>query len=222
MPPRARRNLWLVDEPVVAVRGEVRREVPPEIARFNVEVTARDADRQTALSRLTDRAEGLRALLAEYADAIERRETSGMYLHPDVRKGRGERVTAYQGSLTTTVTVSDFDTLGELMLRLANQEQTRVYGPWWSVRSDSPAHREARRAAIADGIARAKDYAEAVGARLVRLVEISDVAAETHLFATPMGFRGGGDEALSLELEPQVQTVHAQVALKFTMTEPTV
>jgi uncharacterized protein YggE len=213
-----------MDEPIVAVRGEVRRDVPPEIAQFSVEVMARDADRQTALSRLTDRAEGLRALLAEYADAVERRETSGMYLHPDVKKSRSERVTAYQGSLTTTVTVTDFDVLGELMLRLGNQEQTRVYGPWWSVRPDSPAHREARRAAITDAIARARDYAEAVGARLVRLVEISDIAAETHLVARAMGFsgRGGGDEALALELEPQPQTVRAQVALKFTMTEPTV
>ncbi|HEX2356022.1 MAG TPA: SIMPL domain-containing protein [Micromonosporaceae bacterium] len=216
------------DAPVVAVRGEVVREVPPEIARFSVTVSARDKDRQATLHRLTQRAEAIRALLDGYGDAIERRETGGLVVGPELKRS-GERVSAYHGSVQTTVTVADFTALGELLLRLADQDQTTVYGPWWELRPASPVYREARRAAIGDAVTRAAEYAEAVGARLGRLLEIADVG----LSAQPVAKRGfavslGGMRAMAaesaapeLELEPQQQTVQASVEARFTITEPT-
>jgi uncharacterized protein len=212
-----------MDEPVVSVRGEVQQEVPPELAHFTVTVTARDADRQVTLRRVTERAATLRAVLAEYGDVIERQETSGLHVYPEPKRdGRGERVAAYHGRVGTTVTVADFAVLGDLMLRLADQDQTQLHGPWWSLRPDSPAYREARRAAITDAIARARDYAEAVGARLVRLIEISDVGTGDR----PLGMRLAAatleSEGPSIVLDPPAQTVSAQVAIRFTITEPTV
>lgn len=210
--------------PIVAVRGEVQREVPPEIARFGVEVAARDPDRQAALTRLTKRVEALRALLDEHSAAIERRETGGVYVRPETKR-RGERVTAYSATVSTTITVTDLTVVGDLMLRLADQDQTTVYGPWWSLRPDSPAYRQARRDAVADAVSRAREYADAVGARLDRLVEIADVGADAQPLLMPAAFRGGG--ALDaeggppqLDLEPQIQTIFARVALRFTLTEP--
>lgn len=212
-----------MDAPVVAVRGAATLEVPPEIARFSVEVAARDADRQSTLARLAERVDGLRAALDEFASAIERRETSGLHVRPETKR-RGERVAAYLGSATTTVTVTDLSVLGDLMLRLADRDQTSVYGPWWALRPDSPAYRHARRDAVADALARAREYAGAVGAELVRLVEISDVGLEAQPFAVrSMAFAAGGPEAApSLDLDPQMQTVRAEVAMRFTITEPLV
>ena len=69
-------------EPVVAVRGEINREVPPEIATVSVTVAARDRDRQAALARLAERSAALGTLLDGYAEAIERRETSGVLRVP--------------------------------------------------------------------------------------------------------------------------------------------
>ena len=63
------------------------------------------------------------------------------------------------------------------MLRLADQDQVEVAGPWWSLRPDSPAHREARHAAIADALLRAREYAEALGARVTALLELADAGA---------------------------------------------
>jgi uncharacterized protein YggE len=45
----------MVDQPMVTVRGEALREVPPEQAVFSVTVSARDKNRETALTRLTQR-----------------------------------------------------------------------------------------------------------------------------------------------------------------------
>lgn len=211
------------DAPVVAVRGEAYREVAPELARFTVTATARDKDRETALTRLAERAAAVRVLLDSAEPTIERRETGELRVWPETRRS-GERVVAYHGSVATTVTITDFTALGELMLRLADQEQVEVAGPWWSLRPDSPAYREARHAAIADALTRAREYAEALGARVTALVELAD----TGITAAPMlaraaGGPGGGVAGAAppeLELDPRPQPVQAAVEARFTISEP--
>nr|MDT0661695.1 SIMPL domain-containing protein [Micromonospora sp. DSM 115978] len=213
----------MVDAPIVAVRGEVIREVPPEIARFSVTVTARHGDRRTTLARLAERSETIRGLLDGYGEAIERRDTSALSVRPEL-KGSRERVAAYHGSVTTSVTVADFDVLGELMLRLADQDQTSVSGPWWALRPGSPVHRDARRDAIAEAVGRAREYAGALGARVTALVELADtgVAAQP-VTMTRMSYALGARDAgqpPELDLDPQPQTVHASVEARFTISEP--
>ena len=208
----------MADAPVVAVRGEAYREVAPELARFTVTATARDKDRETALTRLAERAAAIRVLLDSAEPAIDRRETGELRVWPETRRS-GERVVAYHGSVSTTVTVTDFTALGELMLRLAEQDQVEVAGPWWSVRRDSPAYREARQAAIADALTRAREYAEALGARVTALVELSDA----RMAAEPLLARAGGGvggAAPELELDPRPQPVEAAVEARFTISEP--
>ncbi|MFG1657344.1 SIMPL domain-containing protein [Micromonospora chersina] len=210
----------MADAPVVAVRGEAYREVAPELARFTVTATARDRDRETTLTRLAERAAAVRVLLDAAEPAVERRETGQLRVWPETKRS-GERVVAYHGSVTTTVSVVDFTALGELMLRLADQEQVEVAGPWWSLRPDSPAYREARHAAIADALARAREYAEALGARVTALLELADtgLAAAPPMMAKA-GFARAGEAAPELELDPQPQPVQAAVEARFTISEP--
>ena len=210
----------MVEQPAVVVRGEAVREVPPELARFAVTVSARDKDRQTALTRLTERAAALRVIIEGYGEVIERRETGGVQLHPELKR-LGEKVAAYTGSVTTIVTVSDFTVLGDLLLRLGNQDQTSVAGPWWQLRPGSAAGAEVRQAAVADALDRAREYAAAVGARLDRLVEIVDEGpGGGPVMRAAYSLAGAPAEALELDLDPQQQTVHAAVRMRFTITEP--
>lgn len=217
-----------MSEPVVAVRGEINREVPPEIATVSVTVAARDRDRQAVLARLAERSAALGALLDGYAEAIERRETSGVHVYPET-KGAGERVVGYRGSVTLQITVTDFAVLGELMLRVADEEQTTVGGPFWALRPDSPVHRQARHDAIGDALTRAREYAEALGARITRLLQLADAGlsgAPQAEFGGPqtmraMAFDVGGDASMpTFDLEPRLQTVYASVEARFAMTEP--
>lgn len=205
---------------MVVVRGEAVREVPPEIALFTVTVSARDKDRQVALNRLAERAAELRTALDDYADAIERRETSGVQVRPELKRG-GERVSAYVGSVSTTVTVTDFGTLGEMLLRLANADQTAISGPWWQLRPGSRAGADVRREAIADALGRAREYAAAVGAEVDRLVEISDEGSGGGGgMMRSLAFGGTESADLDLDVDPQVQTVHASVIVRVAITEP--
>jgi uncharacterized protein YggE len=213
----------MAEQPMIVVRGEATREVPPELAIFSVTVSARDKDRQTALTRLSERAAELRTHLDDFPDAIERRETSAVQVHPELKRGGGERIAAYTGSVTTTVTVTDFTVLGELLLRLADRDQTSVAGPWWQLRPGSRAGADVRRAAITDALGRAREYAEAVGAEVDRLVEIADEnAGGGGQPMMRMAAYGGAPEAdLELDVDPQQQTVHASVLVRVTITEPT-
>ncbi|MGN9812133.1 SIMPL domain-containing protein [Micromonospora sp. BQ11] len=211
----------MVDGPVVSVRGESYREVDPEIAQFTVTALARDRDREATLTRLAERAAAVRVLLDSHAPVIHRRETGELRVRPETRRS-GERVVAYHGSVSTTVTVTDFTALGELMLRLADQDQVEVAGPWWSLRPDSPVHREARRAAIDDALSRAREYAEALGARVTALIELSDTGDMDRPLFARMAYAGGAEAggAPELELDPRPQEVRAAVHARFAISEP--
>ncbi|KUL29083.1 hypothetical protein ADL15_29830 [Actinoplanes awajinensis subsp. mycoplanecinus] len=215
----------LVDQPVVVVRGEAVHEVPPDEATFQVTVSAADRDRPLVVRRLTERSAGIDTLLDSYDQAGLRRETSGMNVYPEFR--RGEKVTRYHGQISTTVTVTDFAILGELMTRLAGDGLVSLSGPWWRLRPGSPAGAAVRRAAIGDALSRARDYAAAVGARLDRLVEISDTdggggavyAARSMQVTNLSGGAADGAEP-ALDVTPQLQTLSAQVLLRALITNP--
>lgn len=130
-----------------------------------------------------------------------------------------------------TAELSDFTTLGELTTRLADLDLTRVDGPWWALRPDSPVHRQARQQAVHEAVQRAREYAEALGTTLAALVELADIGAENAqaYAAAPGGrmrsmafARGGGEDtaAAPLDLEPERQHVYAQVNARFTMAPP--
>jgi uncharacterized protein len=189
-----------------------------------VAVAARDRDRQETLRRLASRQDALRALLDSYATAIERRETSGMYVRPETKRS-GEKISAYSGSVRTTVTVNDFGVLGELILRVADQDQVTLAGPWWEVRPGSPVYAAARRAAIEDAIGRAREYADALGARIIGLEQLSDSGLST--MAVPLSYGVKDARAFAaaepeLELDPQRQQIRASVEARFRISDPTV
>jgi uncharacterized protein YggE len=207
-------------QPTIVVRGEAIREVPPELAVFSVTVSARDPDKQTVLTRLTSRAAEVRAALDGYGDVIERRETGGVGVYPEFKR-RGERAVAYSGSVSTTVTVSDFSALGEMLVRLAGLTQASITGPWWQLRPASTAGAEVRREAITEALSRAREYASVVGARIDRLVEIADEGTgyEDRGFAFASGMSRSAEDA-TLALDPQQQTVRAAVIVRVAITEP--
>ncbi|MFC5214695.1 SIMPL domain-containing protein [Streptomyces coerulescens] len=219
------------DAPRIAVRGEARLEVDPEIARIGITVASRGKDRRAALDDLTRRNATVLDLVKTYGDAVERLETGAFSISPELKdKGRGERVHAYHGRVHITAVLTDFTALGELTTRLADLDLTRVDGPWWALRPDSPAHRQARQQAVREAVQRAREYAEALGASLAALVELADIGAENAAPPYPqapggrmrsMAYGAAEDAAAApLDLEPQRQHVHAQVNARFTMTPP--
>ena len=219
------------EAPRIAVRGEAHIEAEPEIARIGITVNARGTDRREALTDLTRRNTATLDLIKSYGEAIEKLETGAFSITPELtRHGRTERVRAYHGRVHITAELTDFTALGELTTRLADQEHTRVDGPWWSLHPDSPVHKAARRQAVHEAVQRAREYAEALDTRLAALIELADSGAEDPDRYGPvpgapqmrMAAYGGtpDDTPAPLDLEPQRQTVHAHVNARFTMHPP--
>ncbi|GHB44251.1 hypothetical protein GCM10010306_042220 [Streptomyces umbrinus] len=221
------------DAPRIAVRGEAHLEVDPEIARIGITVSARGTDRRDALTDLTRRNATALDLVKTYGDAVEKLETGAFSITPELTKhGRGERIRAYHGRVHITAELTDFTALGELTTRLADLDLTRVDGPWWALRPDSPAHRQARQQAVREAVQRAREYAEALGTTLAALVELADIGAEN---AQPYGMEAKAARSMrtmafdasapegapALDLEPERQHVYAQVNARFTMSPPT-
>lgn len=217
--------------PVISVRGEAVLEAPPEIARLSVYVRVQERDRRTALDTLTAGNRRCLDLLAAYGDAVERYETGDVSITPLVKYRRREGdIRAYEGTVTTKVTVSDFTVLGELVTRLADMERTTLDGPNWALRPDSPVHARAAEQATHAAVERARRYAAALGASLTGLIELSDedlnagsdrpwpVAAAAAAYGGPAP--GGAAEPEALDLVPRLQTVRASVVARFHATAP--
>lgn len=215
--------------PLISVRGTVTLEVDPEIAQLSVQVAARDKDRERTLRRLSDRQRAVRAVLESFGDAVDKLETSGIRVRPELHgKRAGEKVAGYVGAVRTLVTVSDFTVLGDLVVRVGDEEMTSVDGPWWSLRTDSPVYTRARQEAVRDALTRAREYAAAVGSRLTGLRELADTGLTAGprqdmvsfgaMAPAPAGVAAGGPPPL--DLDPATQHVSAQVEARFTATPP--
>jgi uncharacterized protein len=219
-------------QPTLAVQGEAVLEVEPEIARIEVSVAAVENDRARTLQLLNDRAVAADKVLASFPDVIEKTETSGVRVSPQLRSRVGrDRVSGYHGAVYYTVTVTGFDRLGELMAQLADLDQTEVGGPWWELRPGSPVYAQVRVAAVKDAVGRARDYAAALGSGLAGLVELADarllsdsrghgdavLAASARL---PHRVRAAVPEEFSFDLAPAKQVVRATVEARFTIAEP--
>jgi uncharacterized protein len=215
-------------QPLISVRGEATLEVEPEIAVVSAIVQARDRDREKVLRRLADRNKQLTGLIKGYGEAVEKLESGSVHVRPELKDKRaGERVAGYLAQTGLRVTIRDFTVLGELVVSLADTELVTVEGPWWSLRPDSPAYREARLAAARDATARAGEYAEAFGGRLGDLLEAADTGMLTVTAGTERrqvvwrnAFARAEPAQPELDLEPAKQTVSAQIDARFTMTRP--
>ncbi len=217
--------------PCITVRGEAALEVDPELAVVGVSIMARDKERQRALDLLARRNEQILELIRAHGAAVERLDSSPAQVSPEIRDAKGrERILGYVARAGVTVTVSDFSILGDLVMKLADQEMTEVTGPWWQLRVDSPTRRQARLAAAQDALLRAREYAEAFGGRLSGLLEVADQHMLTtarepgraFLGAPAAAALGRPAEAAAAEFdfEPAKQTISAQVEARFTMTAP--
>ena len=217
---------------VISVRGEARLTVTPELADLTVVVTTHAKDRREAFERLVKRNDEVLELLRSYGDSVDRLESSGVAVHPEVRKsGREEKIRSYHGAVRLEVAVADFAVLGEIVARLADLEAAHLEGPRWRLRHDSPVYRKARTRAVREAVTRAQDYAEALGSRVTGLLELADTGLaqnQVHRHSTraagampaPAGAAFGAAESPMLDLEPVAQEVHASVEARFSSTQP--
>lgn len=219
----------MTTSPTVSVRGEATIAADPELATLTITVEAQAGDHQAAMDLLSRRAQAVSDLVTRFAAGIEQSETSRLHVYPELDHKKTEKVRRYVGRTSTSLVVHDFAVLSDLIVSAGSIDLVSVDGPWWRLRRDSDVYRQARLAAAADALTRARDYAAAFGAELVGLVEIADEGM-SHQHEPPMPMARfsrmsaemsaqGADDS-SFDLQPGRQQVIGQVEARFLLTQP--
>lgn len=203
----------------LTVRGEGHVEGPPELATVAaaLHVSGRSAaDVTRALAEVSRQVD--HALPDLVFDSVR---TDPLSVTPMFDRRSGVKVTGYSGRYATRLTLADFSGLSDLVVALSALPDVALDGPWWSLRRESPLQQRARVAAVHAAVARARDYATALGATLGDLLELSDTDSGSHGLM-PRAFAlsaKGGAEPPELDLEPQPQTVTASVTARFSLKQ---
>jgi uncharacterized protein len=172
--------------------------------------TARDG--VSANNRLSDKL--LAAVRALGVDARDVR-TSTLSVEPQMdgdradREGREPRITGYVATNSLELRLRDLSRAGEAVDALFAAGANTVEGPRFSLSDPRPAQREARRAAVAAAREQAETYAEALGVRLERVIQLAE-RGEVEAYANSGIIRAVGPSTsiVSGELETRVTPAH--------------
>jgi uncharacterized protein len=222
--------------PQLSVRADAHRSVAPDSAVLFGVVSVR---RQSKPAALTAAAAAVNEVLVDLAAlggvagtaGDERRPLSWLVAsatsYPEHDKQTGVGPTGFVvAAAALQVTVRDFDRLDELGNTLARHESFDVNGVSWRVDLDNPAWPVVRADAIGAAIAKARDYAAALGAELERLEHLADTGllgadAAASLAASGRSYSFLAAAPESPSLDPVPQELIASIEARFTMTPVT-
>lgn len=162
---------------VVTGFGEAR--AAPDIATISVGVVTQAKSARDALAAnskaMTDAIESLKSAGIAAKDL----QTSGFSLQPlysSDRVGNQRTITGYQASNTIAMRVRDLGKIGDILDRAVSLGANSVTGPSFGLAEPEALRVEARKAAIADAERRAKLYAEVLGLKLGRVINVDETS----------------------------------------------
>ena len=222
---------------LLSVRGEARRRVPPDCAVVTAGIECLRGSKAEAVRAAAAELDGLTAgLAAQGGVALD----AGTGRHPltwsaqsatthvehayDERTGRHQPTGRVTAAVAVVITVRAFGLLDALGTLLAAHEPVSVHNVAWQVDWDNPAWQDVRAAAIRAAIAKARDYANALGGSLRSVEHVADAGllggdGGQHRFtASPMvrAAAAAGGETDAPSLDPVPQELAAIIEARFT------
>lgn len=169
----------------ISVRGEARQIVPADFAVISTAVQLRDQDKQAALERAGEAQSAVLAALRENGgvpltvESVDSALTWSTTSFSAVRvrvmdRRKRAQVRSWRVHVPITVTVRDLTRLERIRQALTDIKPVRVHHVAWSVDPRNPAWPVVRSAAIADAVAKARDYATALGGSVGAIVHVAD------------------------------------------------
>ena len=187
----------------ITVNGEGRMKVKPDTASLNVGVQATAATATEALSQANTSAAALIAALKSAGISDNDIATSGLSVYPQYSSS-GSTITGYQASNNVTVTVRDITQTGPTIdaAAAAAGDHITVGGVSFYVDDTEALIGAARADAINNAKKRASEYAQAAGAVVGGVVQISEVAVNNPV---PMVY-AAADSTRSLASPTPIET----------------
>jgi uncharacterized protein YggE len=171
---------------VVTGTGEVR--ARPDIAVISAGVVVQSG---TASAALAENSRAMNAVLQQLrtsglaAEDVQTSQFSVTPLYetqpPERETTAPPRIVGYQVSNRVSARVREIDRLGAVLDALVNAGATNIEGPSFDIAKPEQLLGEARDAAVADALARARRYAAAAGVELGEIISIEEAGS----FAPP-------------------------------------
>lgn len=166
--------------PRIVVSGEGESAVKPDIAMLSLSVMREAKTARAALDANNDAMAAVIAAMKAAGIAERDLQTAGIQINPRynyTNKADGSQeaeLVAYQVTNTLSVRVRDIDKTGDILDKAVTLGVNQGGGISFTNENPAAALTEARKKAVADAIAKAKTLAEAAGASVGRVLEITD------------------------------------------------
>jgi uncharacterized protein YggE len=209
-------------ERAVEVTGEASVEVKPDFARVTLGVSSAARDASAAMAQNAKAANALIAALKADGVPAADLQTSNLsvsptYSAPSPGSMTPPTITGYTVSNTVTVTIRDLSKFGALLDKAVAAGSNTVYGIAFGENDESALLDKARPLAVADAKRKAEIYAAAGGARIGRLMELSEQVSAPQPMARRMYAQAAS--AAPTPIEPGQDKLTVTVNARFELTQ---
>ena len=166
-----------IDPPgLITVTGEGRVDSRPDMATVTLGVETMADTANAALAENTGATQKVLEKLKASGIAARDIQTSNLTLGPrwDHQSGQAPKMAGFVASNMVTVTVRELNMLGGVLDAVVSNGANTFNGLSFGLTDPRPKQDEARRAAVADAMARAKLFADAAGVKLGPLQSLSE------------------------------------------------
>ena len=160
----------------VLVTGDSIVQAQPDTAILNISVVSQNKRALEAQQDNANKTDAVVRALKSAAGAGAEIKTSGYSLQPIrvYKEGQPPLITGYETRNSVTVTLSDLTRVGSVIDAAAGAGANDVAGISFTLRKDRPARDQALADATAEAVSKARVIAQALGGRVVRIVEVQE------------------------------------------------
>lgn len=181
----------------ITVTGSATVNVVPDVATISLGVTSTGDTAAAAMAANNDAVSAVIARLIAAKVADRDMQTSSLSVNPNWvtnAAGNGQEVKGYVASNMLTVRIKALETTGEILDAAITDGANTLNGLSFGLADQRPVEDEARKAAVADAVAKAKLLAEAAGEKLGPIVSITEGGG--YQPPVPMMTKMAGDSAV--------------------------
>lgn len=200
----------------VVVTGDALVQAQPDTAILTISVVTQNTNALTAQQQNAAQSERVVRALKTVAGTDAEIKTSGYLLTPQrvYRENQPPTISGYEARNTVTVTMGELTKVGAVIDAAAQAGANNIDNIAFTLRKDRPARNQALTEATREAISKAQVMAEALGGRVVRIVEVQEGGTTPR----PMYQREVGDAMVAKSvantpIEVGTLDIHSQVQL---------
>ena len=160
----------------VLVAGDAIVQAQPDTAILSISVVTQSKNALNAQQDNASRSEAVIRAVKAAAGAGAEVKTSGYSIQPQrvYKENMPPTITGYEARNSVTVTMGDLKSVGAVIDAAAQAGANNVDSVSFTLRQDRPAQDQALADAIREAIVKAQTMAQALGGRVVRIVEVQE------------------------------------------------